>query len=227
MLGLWAHPDDETYLSAGLMALVRAAGNHVVCVHADRRRAGYRRPGHLVVGAARGRRTQEVRTALRIVGVSHRWSLGLPDGGCADVDEPQAVTRLAACIDRVRPDTIVTFGPDGITGHPDHVAVARVGGAGLAPYATNGTAAAGGEQRGEGPGVRGRLRRGRHRRARRRRHAPDADIALEVRLDERLADRKLRALLAHESQMDPVVDRIGLAALREWWRVEPFAEVVP
>lgn len=34
-----------------------------------------------------------------------------------------ALARLAPIVERVRPDTIVTFGPDGITGHPDHIAV--------------------------------------------------------------------------------------------------------
>src|SRR3954463_15396505 len=34
VLGIWAHPDDEAFLSAGLMAAVRDAGNRVVCVTA-------------------------------------------------------------------------------------------------------------------------------------------------------------------------------------------------
>ena len=34
VLGIWAHPDDEAFLSAGLMAAARDAGQRVVCVTA-------------------------------------------------------------------------------------------------------------------------------------------------------------------------------------------------
>ena len=59
----------------------------------------------------------------------HRW-LDYPDGGCAAVDAEEAVARIAAIIDEVRPDTVLTFGPDGGTGHPDHIAVCDVDAAG-------------------------------------------------------------------------------------------------
>jgi hypothetical protein len=36
VLGVWAHPDDETFLTAGLMALARAGGYRVVCATATR-----------------------------------------------------------------------------------------------------------------------------------------------------------------------------------------------
>ena len=34
VLGIWAHPDDEVYLSGGLMAMARDRGQRVVCVTA-------------------------------------------------------------------------------------------------------------------------------------------------------------------------------------------------
>ena len=58
-----------------------------------------------------------------MLGVRHHHCLGYPDGGLVDVDPGSAVARLTALIDQVQPDTIVTFGPDGFTGHPDHRAV--------------------------------------------------------------------------------------------------------
>ena len=51
--------------------------------------------------------------------------LGYSDGQCRDVNPEQAIGRISALIDDVRPDVIVTFGPDGITGHPDHIAVSE------------------------------------------------------------------------------------------------------
>jgi LmbE family N-acetylglucosaminyl deacetylase len=60
---------------------------------------------------------------LAILGVTdHRW-LDYPDGGCAAIDPDAAAARLAEIIEEVRPDTVLTFGPDGQTGHTDHIAV--------------------------------------------------------------------------------------------------------
>jgi LmbE family N-acetylglucosaminyl deacetylase len=49
----------------------------------------------------------------------HRW-MGEPDGGLADLDPTHPVGRLTALIEEVAPDSTLTFGPDGITFHPDH-----------------------------------------------------------------------------------------------------------
>ena len=40
IVGVWAHPDDEAYLSAGLMAAAVDAGNHVLCITATRGELG-------------------------------------------------------------------------------------------------------------------------------------------------------------------------------------------
>ena len=125
VLMVWAHPDDETYLAGGLSAALSDAGHRVVCLTATRGEAG--ESGLPVSSAAHLAevRTAELAEALAILGVAdHRW-LDYPDGGCADVDAGQAAARVAAVLDEVRPDTVVTFGPDGFTGHPDHRAVSR------------------------------------------------------------------------------------------------------
>src|SRR3712207_4832119 len=94
IMGIWAHPDDEAYLSGGLMALARDAGSRVVCVTAT---------------CSAPRRTTELRDCLDILGVSeHHW-LGYRDGSCAGVPAEDAVTRLCALLDEVRPDTVVGF----------------------------------------------------------------------------------------------------------------------
>ncbi len=123
VLGVWAHPDDEAYLSGGLMALARDAGSRVVCMTATRGELGtadpFTWPPHLLSV----QRTGELARCLRVLGVTeHRW-LRYADGGCAGVDPAEPVGTLAELIDRVRPDTVLTFGPDGVTGHPDHRAV--------------------------------------------------------------------------------------------------------
>jgi LmbE family N-acetylglucosaminyl deacetylase len=126
ILGVWAHPDDETWLSAGLMARAAAAGDRVVCITATRGELGspdeQRWPSGPPLAAVR---TAEMETALAMLGVTeHHW-LDYPDGGCADVDQDEAVRRVTAVMAEVRPDTVLTFGPDGMTGHDDHKAACR------------------------------------------------------------------------------------------------------
>ena len=78
--------------------------------------------------------------ALAILGVTeHHW-LDYPDGGCADVDQDEAVRRVTALMAEVQPDTVLTFGPDGMTGHDDHKAVCRWATAAFEAVAPEGSA---------------------------------------------------------------------------------------
>ena len=123
ILGVWAHPDDEAYLSGGLMALAREVGSRVVCVTATRGELGTPDPATWPPHRLATERTGELARSLEILGVNeHHW-LGHRDGDCAQVSVPDAVGRLCTLIAEVRPDTVLTFGPDGQTGHPDHRAI--------------------------------------------------------------------------------------------------------
>jgi LmbE family N-acetylglucosaminyl deacetylase len=126
ILGVWAHPDDETYLCGGLMARAVRAGDRVVCITATRGELGspdeQRWPSGAPLAAVR---TAEMESALAVLGVTeHHW-LDYPDGGCAGVDQDEAVRRVRDVMADVRPDTVLTFGPDGMTGHDDHKAASR------------------------------------------------------------------------------------------------------
>lgn len=120
ILGIWAHPDDETYLSGGLMALARERDERVVCVTATKGEEGSQDHERWPPDRLAGVREAELMAALAHLGVEeHHW-LGYPDGGCPDVPEDEAVAAVAAIIERVAPLTVLTFGPEGMTGHPDH-----------------------------------------------------------------------------------------------------------
>ena len=120
VLGVWAHPDDEAYLSAGLMALARDNGQRVVCVTATRGELGTPDPGGLATGPA-GRRAHPRARAQPGDPRRHRARMAaVPGRGVRRGAPSEAVERLCAVLDRVRPDTVVTFGPDGLTGHDDH-----------------------------------------------------------------------------------------------------------
>jgi LmbE family N-acetylglucosaminyl deacetylase len=124
ILGLWAHPDDETFTSAGLFAAAAAAGQTVVCVTATKGEAGVRNPDKWPPKKLGEIRAQELSAALQILGIGecHHW-LGLVDGECNAVQDDVVLQQLHALLEQYRPNTIVTFPPDGMTGHSDHQAV--------------------------------------------------------------------------------------------------------
>src|SRR4249919_3313526 len=107
ILSVWAHPDDETYLAAGLMVAAVRAGQRVVCVTATRGELGSPDPERWPPGEVLAAvRTAELERALEHLGVTeHHW-LDYPDGGCAEVDESEAVGRLRALLQDVRPEHV-------------------------------------------------------------------------------------------------------------------------
>jgi LmbE family N-acetylglucosaminyl deacetylase len=122
VLSVWAHPDDETYLAGGLMAAARDAGHRVVCATASAGERGTDDPATWPPERLGAVRRHEAAAAMAILGVDDHRLLGLPDGALAD-HHAEGVAWVGRLIDEVGPDTILTFGPDGATFHPDHLAV--------------------------------------------------------------------------------------------------------
>jgi LmbE family N-acetylglucosaminyl deacetylase len=126
ILAIWAHPDDETYLAGGLMAAAVTNGQRVICVSATAGEHGTNDPQAWPPDRLGQVRRWEAAAAMAVLGVTdHRW-LGYTDGTLSGLDPGEPVDRLRALISTERPDTILTFGPDGGgTFHPDHQAVSR------------------------------------------------------------------------------------------------------
>lgn len=123
ILGVWAHPDDETYLTAGLMARAVAQGDRVVVVTATKGEGGSWDEKKWPSDSMGAIRAAELEESLRILGVKeHHW-LGYIDATCHEVPVEEGTARIQTFIEDVRPDTVLTFGPDGMTGHKDHQAV--------------------------------------------------------------------------------------------------------
>jgi LmbE family N-acetylglucosaminyl deacetylase len=122
ILSIWAHPDDETYLAAGIMAAARAGGQRVVCATATAGERGTDDPSAWPPERLGQVRRWEAAAAMAVVGVHEHRVVGLPDGALADHHEA-GIAMALDLIDDVDPDTILTFGPDGMTFHPDHIAV--------------------------------------------------------------------------------------------------------
>jgi LmbE family N-acetylglucosaminyl deacetylase len=124
-----AHPDDDAYGVAALVALHRSdPGFQFFLVHATDGEGGSIAEGSRATRETLGEvRREEDRRAWRTLGLSpyrHEW-FGYPDGGLSDVPYQDLVDRVAAVLGAERPDVVATFGPDGITGHPDHITIGR------------------------------------------------------------------------------------------------------
>ena len=125
ILGVWAHPDDETYLSAGLMARAVRGGSRVVCVTATRGEGGSMDEERWPPESMGEVRTAELERSLGIIGVTeHHW-LDLPDIDMGTGLPEEGYARVRDLVADVRPDTVLTFGPDGMTGHEAHKTVSR------------------------------------------------------------------------------------------------------
>jgi LmbE family N-acetylglucosaminyl deacetylase len=134
LLAIFAHPDDETFTSAGVLAAASERGVPVTLVSATRGEAGESAIPDLDDPARLGVvRERELRDAMRAVGVDDVRFLDSRDSGLAGspaAADPHAFVNapmetvaatLAALIRTIRPCVILTFGPDGLYGHPDHL----------------------------------------------------------------------------------------------------------
>ena len=127
VLGVFAHPDDETFCAGGTFARYAGQGAEIMVVSATRGQAGQIRDA-----AAGNRRTiaavreAELRLACERLGITKVRCLDHVDGTLADAGFSALVDEVAEVIGEFRPDVVITFGPDGGYGHPDHVTISAV-----------------------------------------------------------------------------------------------------
>jgi LmbE family N-acetylglucosaminyl deacetylase len=127
LLGVLAHPDDESLGFGGSLAKYAAEGVETFLVTATRGEAGRFGPagkGHDPAEVGRVREA-ELRAAAKVLGVSEVSILGHPDGKVDKVLPALAIREIVSRIRRIRPDVVVTFGPEGAYGHPDHIAISQ------------------------------------------------------------------------------------------------------
>ena len=126
LLAVFAHPDDEAFGTGGTLSKYAAEGCEVHLVTATRGEAGEIAEPDLATAADLPRvREQELRAACRVYGIRPPTFLDYVDGQLAIVHQGQAVGKLVRIIREICPQVLITFGPDGIYGHYDHIAAHR------------------------------------------------------------------------------------------------------
>lgn len=123
-LGIWAHPDDEAFVSGGLLADAARRGERVVCLHMTGGEAGLSNGQPSSPKTLATIRRRELRASLASLGVEEQRFAGYADGCLPQVPRGEMIVRILDTLVEVQPDTIVTFGRDGFTGHPDHRSLA-------------------------------------------------------------------------------------------------------
>jgi LmbE family N-acetylglucosaminyl deacetylase len=127
LMAVLAHPDDESLGFGGTLARYAAEEVETYLVTATRGERGrFFTPDRKTEPAEVGRvREAELRAAAAVLGIREVFILGYPDGAVDQVDSAHAIAAIVQHIRRVRPDVVVTFGPDGAYGHPDHIAISQ------------------------------------------------------------------------------------------------------
>ena len=120
LLAIFAHPDDESFGAGGTLAKYAADGTRVALICATRGEAGIEGMSPEEAGLVR---EQELRTAAATLGLAEVRFLGYGDGELAQADPERVVAQLVSAMRDIRPHVVITFGPDGISGHSDHVAI--------------------------------------------------------------------------------------------------------
>jgi len=126
LLAVFAHPDDESFRCGGTLALLAQRGVRVQLLTATRGQAGscgeppLCRPDELPIV-----RERELRCACAALGIEPPLVLDYEDGHLSEAAPQIIVAQILDMADKLRPQVMLTFGPDGLSGHPDHIAIGQ------------------------------------------------------------------------------------------------------
>jgi LmbE family N-acetylglucosaminyl deacetylase len=128
LMCILAHPDDESLGVGSTLARYCAEGIETYLVTATRGERGYNGPPAENPGfqALAKIRTDELDSAARVLGIKEVSFLDYLDGDLDQADPAEVIGKLVTHLRRVRPHVVITFPPDGVYGHPDHIAISQL-----------------------------------------------------------------------------------------------------
>jgi LmbE family N-acetylglucosaminyl deacetylase len=126
LAAIYAHPDDEAFGTGGTLTKYSREGVDVHVITATLGEAGqianpeleFAQPISVI-------REQELRCACRHYGIKELHLLGYVDGQTTVAPQREAVYKIVKLLRQIKPQVVITFGPDGVYGHYDHLAVHR------------------------------------------------------------------------------------------------------
>ncbi len=127
LMGVLAHPDDESLGFGGTLAKYAAAGIATYLVTATRGEYGWfgvpeHNPGPDALGKIRERELQQ---AADILGIQDVTLLDYIDGTLDQANPQHVIADIVTHLRRIQPDVVLTFDPYGVYGHPDHIAICQ------------------------------------------------------------------------------------------------------
>jgi LmbE family N-acetylglucosaminyl deacetylase len=125
---IYAHPDDETFLSACLIRQLADEEFQPVLLLATKGDAGNKNGefSHLNREELAEVREEEMRRAALIMGISAVEYLGYLDGQLNQADPAEFTQRVISYINKYKLKIIFTFPEDGGNGHPDHITISQI-----------------------------------------------------------------------------------------------------
>jgi len=119
-----AHPDDEAFGPAGSIAhFSRLRAVHILCATSGDADSKFTKHESSQLGKIR---EKELRASARILGVTSVVFLGFHDGTLCNNSYHDLAESIQRKLEELRPDTILTFDTNGISGHIDHIVVSLV-----------------------------------------------------------------------------------------------------
>jgi LmbE family N-acetylglucosaminyl deacetylase len=145
LLCVLAHPDDESLGLGGALAKYAAEGVETYLITATRGEHGWwgedkDYPGPIALGQIR---EAELRAAAAVLQLREVHFLDYIDGELDRAEPQAAVAQIVTHLRRIQPEVVVTFGPDGAYGHPDHIAISQFAAAAIICAADPGYSIAG------------------------------------------------------------------------------------
>jgi len=123
LLVILPHPDDESFPMGGTLAKYAAEGVEITLICATLGELGI---PDIEPAQAAIIREKELRAAASVLGIHKVQFMRYQDGSLANVDTENFISYLMNAMRRLSPQVVITFGPDGISGHPDHIAISRL-----------------------------------------------------------------------------------------------------
>ncbi len=126
LLAVFAHPDDETFRPGGTLALLGRQNVRVEVLTFTHGEAGSCGDPPLCAPAELPAvRACELHTACAMLGIQPPRLLNYADGHLQEEDAEPMSALILSIASEIKPQVVLSFGPDGLSGHPDHIAVGQ------------------------------------------------------------------------------------------------------